>query len=99
MKHDLSHVKDRLRQLTQVLRRYAVPLFLLFLLSIYGFLGVRVMSLTSVEPDQSAVTAKLKTAGVPHIDEEVLQKIQQLQDNSVEVQTLFDQARNNPFQE
>lgn len=99
MKTSTVSPKDKLASLLRKLRRYSVPLFLLFLLAIYGFLALRVIMLDQVQPDPSDVTAKLKTAGVPHIDQDVLNKIQQLQDNSVQVQTLFDKARSNPFQE
>jgi predicted negative regulator of RcsB-dependent stress response len=99
MKITSTSLKENIEKATTSLRRYSVPAFLLFLLAIYGFLGWRIVSLNQVEPDQAAVTAQLKTAGVPRIDPDALSKIQQLQDNSVEVKTLFDQARSNPFQE
>lgn len=91
--------KDTGVRLLRLGYHYAAVLFLLFLVVIYGFLAWRTLSLSQTEPDQSAVTTELKTAGVPKIDQDVLNKIQQLQDNSVSVQTLFDQARNNPFKE
>jgi hypothetical protein len=99
MKLQASTIKNNLGRAAAVARRYALPIFLVFLLGVYSFLAWRVMTLNQVEPDQSIVAAKLKTAGVPHIDPDALSKIQQLQDNSVEVQSLFDQARSNPFQE
>jgi predicted negative regulator of RcsB-dependent stress response len=99
MKLDIQNLQDRARHALHIARKYAVALFLLFLLVIYSYLGWRVVSLDQIKPDQSAVSSKLQTAGVPHIDQDALNKIQQLQDNSVQVQTLFDQARSNPFQE
>lgn len=99
MSINLATLKVSLGKTGARARRYAVPLFLLFLIGIYSFLAWQIVTLNQVEPDPSVVSAKLKVAGVPRIDEDVLNKIQQLQDNSVEVQTLFDQARSNPFQE
>lgn len=91
--------KKALQKAAQTAHKYAATLFLLFLLGIYGFLGWRIVSFTQAEPDQSEVTAQLKTSGVPKVDPDVVKKMQQLKDNSVNVQTLFDQARENPFQE
>lgn len=99
MSMNLDTIKDSLSKAGLRARKYSLPLFLLFLIGIYSFLAWQVISLNQVEPDQAAVNAKLEVAGVPRIDEDVVRKIQQLQDNSVEVQTLFDQARSNPFQE
>ncbi|HEX8182761.1 MAG TPA: hypothetical protein VF575_04135 [Candidatus Saccharimonadales bacterium] len=94
-----SSIRDGLVRTLQRVRRHTLLLFVLFLLSIYGFLSWRIVTLNQVQPDQNAIAAKLKTAGVPRIDPDVLSKIQQLQDNSVGVQTLFDEARRSPFQE
>ncbi len=99
MTMNITTVKEKFSSATAKGRRYAVPVFLLLLLAIYGFLAWRVVSLNQAQPDPTVVTTKLQSAGVPHIDQDVLAKIRQLQDNSVEVQSLFDQARSNPFQE
>jgi hypothetical protein len=93
------NIKVKILHIASLLNRYSVYIFLAFIISIYGFLAFRAISLDQADPDAAAVSAKLKTAGVPHIDSDVIQKIQQLQDNSVSVQSLFDQARSNPFQE
>ena len=99
MKLNITTAKNGLQHAAKFARKHIVPIFLLFLFGIYGFLGLRIVALNQVQPNQSAVADKLKTAGVPHIDQGVLNKIQQLQDNSVSVQTLFDSARSSPFQE
>ena len=91
--------KEKLAHVTRVVHRYIIVVFLLFLVGIYGFLAWRVISLNQTEPNAADVSAQLKTASVPHIDTDVVNKIQQLQDNSVSAQSLFDQARQNPFQE
>lgn len=91
--------KVSLHRTMQTLNRYKVLCFVVFLLVIYGFLGWRVYTLEQAEPDQEQISSKLHTAGVPKIDQDVINKIQKLQDNSVSVQSLFDQARSSPFQE
>lgn len=79
--------------------RYAVILFLLLLVAVYGFVLYRVGSLSSGQLNDADVTSQVKATAVPHIDPMALQQIQNLQDNSVSVQTLFNEARSNPFQE
>lgn len=99
MKLNAGSIKDRLAKGIHTARKYAVVLFTLFLIIIYGFLGWRIITLQQAEPDPSLVTAELKTVGVPKIDQDAIDKIEKLQDNSVSVKTLFDDARRNPFQE
>lgn len=91
--------KDTLSRYLRLARKNAPLLFAVFLIAIYGFLSWRILELLQSEPDAAAVSAEVKAVGVPKVDEEVVRKIQQLEDNSVSVQTLFDEARSNPFQE
>lgn len=80
------------------LRRYRVPGFIVFVALVYGFVLFRFNTVRTIEPSETAVTSQVKAAKVPHIDQTVLQQLQSLQDNSVSVQALFNEARSNPFQ-
>lgn len=79
-------------------RRYSLLLFLAFVLLIYGFLMLRINSLSNIQPSSDAVSSQVKAARIPHVDQAVVKQLQSLQDNSVSVQALFNQARSNPFQ-
>lgn len=81
-----------------VLSRYSAILFFLLITSVYGFVVFRINSLVNAQPSQSDIDAQSKTSSVPRVDPNVAEQLQKLQDNSVNVQTLFNQARNNPFQ-
>jgi hypothetical protein len=80
------------------LGHYSVIFFLIFVALIYGFVLLHINNLNTAQPSDQAVSSQVKAAHVPHIDQSVVKQIQSLQDNSVSVQSLFDQARNNPFQ-
>jgi predicted negative regulator of RcsB-dependent stress response len=95
---DISKLKEKLFQYLSVARKNAPLIFVVFLLAVYGFLAWRITQLIQTEPSPSDVSAKLQT-GVPKVDPTVIQKIEDLKDSNVNVQTIFDNARNNPFQE
>jgi hypothetical protein len=59
---------------------------------------LKINSLSNVQPSSTVVTSQVKTVAIPQIDPTVVKQIQNLQDNSVSVQALFNQARTNPFQ-
>lgn len=80
------------------LQPYSLIAFLVLVGLIYGFLMLRINALGSMEPSESDVTSQVKAAKVPYIDQDVVKQLQSLQDNSVSIQALFDQARSNPFQ-
>lgn len=78
------------------LKRYAAALFVLFVLSLYGYLIMQTNAATNVEPSSAQQTAATKRT--PHVNPETVQQLEQLQDNSVSVQALFNEARSNPFE-
>jgi hypothetical protein len=98
--NDLS--LKQLQQMTSkalvVLSRYSAILFFLLITSVYSFVVLRINTLVNTQPSQSDIDAQSKTSSVPRVDPKVAEQLQKLQDNSVNVQTLFNQARNNPFQ-
>lgn len=89
---------DTLGKVINRLRHYSLIIFIVFVSCLYGFLLFRVNSLSNAQPLATDVNEQIKAAAVPHIDQAVVNQLQSLQDNSVNVQSLFDQARSNPFQ-
>lgn len=88
----------KLSNLGKRLRPYSLLAFLLFIALLYGFVLLRINSLSSLQPSEDAVSSQVKAAKLPHIDQSVVTQLQSLQNNSVSVQALFNQARSNPFQ-
>jgi hypothetical protein len=81
------------------LQRYAVVLTFLLFTSAYGYVLFTVNSLNDPDVSDTAVAEGAESLPTPRIDEEAVEKLQSLKDNSVNVQSLFDQNRTNPFSE
>src|SRR5882757_9054159 len=96
---EFKDLPEKISDIMPKVKRYLPALFGLLLIIIYGFLMLRVSVLNNAEPSSASLASQSKTASVPHIDSKVINQLQSLQDNSNSVQSLFDQARNNPFQE
>lgn len=95
-------VKDIPAKLTPILvnlKKYAVFMFVISVLIIYVVLVLFINTLASQEPNEDAVTERLKTVTRPRINEDTLIKIKQLEDQNIQVKTLFQDARDNPFTE
>src|SRR4030095_1957018 len=99
MKFDLKDIPKKIMPLLQVVKRYLVPIFLIFFVSVYAFLVFRVSTMARSEPDDDAVAEKLKTVQRPKLDQNAVDKIEELEDTNIQVQTLFNEARQNPFAE
>lgn len=91
-------LKEQLLSCLYGARKNAPLIFIVFLLAIYGFLAWRIFTLLQTGPDPGAVASQLQTVDIK-VDANAVQKMEQLKDNNVSVQTLFDDARKNPFQE
>jgi hypothetical protein len=96
---NLKNIGPAMLGVVQKLNRFAAIFFFLFVSCIYGFVVYRVNTLSNVQPDSSEVEAKSPTAKTPKIDPAVAKKLESMKDNSVNVRTLFEDARNNPFTE
>jgi len=99
MKKSKPTIKQQLQPIIRLVTKYKKFLFVVSVLCMLSFLVFQVNVLASSEPSESLIDEKLQTVTRPKLDEAVIQRIQQLQDQNVEVKSLFDQARNNPFNE
>ena len=99
MSIDFKTLTEKAMPALDFLKRYAVLIFILLILFIASFFVLRINQYSRMEPSDEALEQKLQTVQRPKVDQAVLDKIQLLQDQNVQVKTLFDQARNNPFNE
>lgn len=92
-------LEEQLRTLPAQLLRHKKLLFVIPVVAAYIFVAWRVNVLGNAQPTQKAVASHQTTQSLPQISPSTLNKIQQLQSNSVSVQALFNQARQDPFNE
>lgn len=98
-KVSVGAVTDKARGIAEQAVRFAIPGFIVIVIIIYGFLALRINNLSNAQPSQSSIDNQTNPVATAHIDKNVIQQIEQLKDNNVNVQTLFEQARTNPFQD
>lgn len=92
-------LKIQLQQLWRAFSKVRVILFVILLAVLYGFIVLRIQTLSHAEPDADAIAAQSRATSKPYIDQELVDKINQLEETNVTVKALFDQARKSPFRE
>ncbi len=97
-KLELNFKTKILPALKWFLKHYAV-ICIVSVLALYSWLVININLLDRREPDEDVYTEKLQTIKKPTISDEVIKKLTDLEDNNVEIRSLFKQARDNPFQE
>jgi len=96
---DIKALPILLKSLLQRLSKYAVIISVIAVLLIYCFLVLRINMLSQHEPSETEVNDQLKTSNRLKIDQESIAKIEKLEDQNISVQSLFKNARDNPFSE
>lgn len=96
---DLKDIPAKLRSLLIYLKKYAVFICVIAVLGIFVFLVWRIQYYATIEPTDSDVINKVNELNTPRLDQESVNKILLLEDQNIEVKALFNQARQNPFQE
>lgn len=99
MNFELKDIPAKLTPVLLKFKKYLVFIFIITVLIIYVALVLFINTLASQQPNDDAVAEQLNTVTRPRINEDTLDKIKQLEDQNIQVQTLFQDARENPFTE
>lgn len=95
---NLSH-KTKITVYLRAVMPYSFVIFVVIVAGIYGFIMFRVNTLSNQQPSADAVSGQVQAAQALRVDPKVVEQLKSLQDNSVSVQALFDEARANPFEQ
>ena len=85
---------------TVALKRYGKHIgfaALIIVLLTYVIVVMKISSLSKAEPSSDKTTSASNL--VPHVNQQAINRIQALENNSPQIHSLFEKARNNPFQE
>ena len=100
MKLDTQALLQKFAKAQVFLQKYAAFSFVIIFLCIYVFLVQHIGQLINSEASPQAVTeTSTKPISRLKVDKSAAQQMEQLESQNIEVQTLFNQARQNPFTE
>jgi len=95
----IETITNKLTPLIEAIKRYHITIFIVGFVGVYMFLVVQINNLTNSEPDPAALATRLQTIKPLHIDQDSINRILKLEGQNIQVQALFEKARNNPFNE
>ena len=99
MSTDLKDISIKIKPVILWIKKHRTVVGIILVLVLYGWIILQINTMSHREPTEDEVDAKSQTIKRPRISKETIDKIEQLQDNNIDVQTLFKSARENPFQE
>ena len=94
---DLKTILPQLRKYWRTLSAHSVFAAVLVVLLAYVFVVWRIGQLAGAEPTPDQLNSS--SSAIPTIDKKAIGQIQSLEQTNNNVHTLFEDARNNPFQE
>jgi hypothetical protein len=95
----LKQITDIVAKLYQFLKKHSPVIFIVIVFSVYGFLIFQINQLSTAEPTPEQVAEQQNLIPRLKIDKEAVNKIEQLEDQNISVQSLFKAARDNPFKD
>ena len=96
---DVKQIPIYLNKLKSFLITHGIIIFLVTVITIYGFLVFQINRLSSVEPSEEQLAEQLSILKRPQIDQTSIDKILELRDQNIAVKSLFEEARDNPFKD
>lgn len=97
IKLDLKSLEALPKKFSSKAGRHASFAGVMLVLLVYLFVVWRISQLATAEPPED--TTVLIQTSIPKVDKKAIDQIQTLEQNNTEVHSLFNNARNNPFQE
>ncbi|MCA9337493.1 hypothetical protein KC951_02180 [Candidatus Saccharibacteria bacterium] len=96
---DIKQIPSKLGHSVSKLKKYRVFFFILAVLIAYSYVVLQIQKAITIEPTETQISEKLQDLKRTKIDQDAIKKIQDLESTHVEVHALFQDARDNPFQE
>ncbi|MFZ1324318.1 MAG: hypothetical protein WAQ57_04145 [Candidatus Saccharimonadales bacterium] len=95
----MERVTEKVTQTGEFFRRYVVIICFVIFGAMYGYLVFTSSNQAARNPSDAEINERLQASKRTKLDDSAAKALQELSDQSVEIQSLFDDARNNPFSE
>ncbi|MBA3757387.1 hypothetical protein H0X09_00770 [Candidatus Saccharibacteria bacterium] len=94
---NIKSLSTKLNRYTRLASTHATFIVIIVILLTYLLVVWRISSLATAEPSAESETST--TNNIPRVNKKAVEQILKLEENNSEVRSLFNEARNNPFQE
>jgi hypothetical protein len=95
----LSKLMSPLKKFAAIFKRYVVMLCIVIFGAMCAYLVYTGGQLAKRSPSEAEINDKYQGSSRPKIDPAIAQKLSELQAENIEIKTLFENARSNPFSE
>lgn len=94
----LDNITAKLTIVRDKVGRYAIIIFIICVALVFGFLTIKIANYSNDEPNDAQIEERLSTLKTVKLNDEAVQKIEELQDRNINLESLFNNGRANPFE-
>lgn len=94
----LDTILTKLAPVKDFIVRYAVIIFVLSIVAVFAYMTLNIAHFANLDPSASQIDERTSSLTAVKLDEKSITKIKQLQDQNINIESLFDNGRANPFQ-
>lgn len=99
MKLDKAYLLDKAALLAALIKRFRFILVFVAFSIMYAYILTQVNAINAREPSDKQITDKATAAPRTKIDPELAKQITSLEEENIDIKTIFNEARKNPFAE
>lgn len=93
-----ENIIKQLQPVKSFIVRYAVIIFIIVVAGIFGFMSLQISIYSNSEPTSDQIDEKKSSLSQVRLNDEAAQKIQELEDKNINIESLFNNGRANPFE-
>lgn len=96
---DFKSIKPMIQKLAKLEARHAVFLVVMVILAVYLITVWRIGQLATADLSADQQSEAQTTGRLLRVDEKAIKQIEELEHRNANIESLFNEARNNPFRE
>jgi hypothetical protein len=98
MNIDITALTSKFATIKDFIVRYALIIFIIGVVGILGFMTLTISHFSNLEPTDDQIDEKKSSLKAVRLDEKSIAKLVQLEDRGINIESLFNNGRTNPFE-
>ncbi|MEI6237132.1 MAG: hypothetical protein WCP03_00845 [Candidatus Saccharibacteria bacterium] len=95
---NIETIISKLQPVKIFIVRYAVIIFIIATAGIFGFMTLQISRYSNAEPTSDQIEEKKNSLKKVKLNDKAVEKIQELEDKNINIESLFNNGRDNPFE-
>lgn len=96
---DNPQLLEQLHAAGSFFKRHVILILVIFFAGIVAYIMLLTAGLSQAEPSPEAITEQAQAVARPKVSADIVKTIENLEERNIQIQAIFENARENPFTE